>query len=344
MPTLVQPGLPARRVQSAGVCTPGTIATHMPETDPVENGAGGAFVTPLRYPGGKGRLGPWLAQVLRHNRISGGWYVEPYAGGAGAALYLLTQGYVDHIVINDADPVMYAFWRAVTERPAELVSLIRTTPITMATWEAQRAIVDRPKAHTFVEVGFAAFFLNRTNRSGILSAGVIGGKAQAGQWKLDARYNVPDLSARIMKIGSMAKRITVLGIDALDLLTDVAPGFPDKCLVYLDPPYFVKGSLLYRNFYRPEDHAAIASCASQATYPLIVTYDDCPEVRRLYSSLDSAQFSLHYSTHLARPKTSETLFYKNLELPSEPSMTRGYHLVQQVRTKVPSSSHIVLSR
>lgn len=317
----------------------------MPDTVPFEpRAAGGAFITPLRYPGGKGRLGPWLAQVLRHNKISGGWYVEPYAGGAGAALYLLMQGYVDHIVINDADPVIHAFWRSVTEQPERLVELVQETPVTVTTWERQKLIVEAPAGHDLVEVGFAAFFLNRTNRSGILSAGVIGGKSQSGHWKLDARYMKDDLASRISRIGAMSKHITVLGMDALDLLRDVAPGFPDKCLVYLDPPYFVKGSLLYRNHYQPDDHAAIAHCVGQADYPVIVTYDDCSEVRRLYGKLDSVNFSLHYSTtHFGRPKTSEALFYRNLQLPFDPQMTRAYHLDQQVRTKSPMPSQNALS-
>lgn len=300
-------------------------------------------MTPLRYPGGKGRLGPWIAQIMRHNRISGGWYIEPYAGGAGAALFLLTQGYVDHIVINDADPIVHAFWRAATEKNAELLAMIRKTPVSMKTWAKQREVIASPGKYSFVEVGFATFFLNRTNRSGILSAGVIGGKNQDGNFKLDARYNIPDLAARIEMIGSLAKRMTVVGMDALDLLTDVAPGFPKQCLVYLDPPYYVKGSLLYRNHYEHDDHAAIAKCVADASYPLIVTYDDCPEVRALYRSFDSSTFELHYSTHSARPLASEVLFYRNLTLPSEPTMTRSTQLVQQVRTKGPMLSQNVLS-
>lgn len=296
---------------------------------------GGAYATPLRYPGGKGRLGPWLAQVMQHNGIAGGWYVEPYAGGAGAALYLLTQGYVDHVVINDADPVIHAFWKAATERSDELVQKVRATPVTMETWEEQRAIVNSPNGRDTVEVGFAAFFLNRTNRSGILSAGVIGGKAQSGHWKLDARYNVESLCRRIVKVGTLSKQITVLCMDALDLLVDVAPGFPKTCLVYLDPPYYLKGSLLYRNHYRPGDHAAIAHCVATADYPVLITYDDCPEVRSLYRGLKSASFSLHYSTHQARVKTSEALFYRNLELPFEPRMTRGFQFDRPTQTRSP---------
>ncbi|MFC7435540.1 DNA adenine methylase [Hydrogenophaga bisanensis] len=305
--------------------------------------AWGKFTTPLRYPGGKGRLGPWIAEIMRHNRISGGWYIEPYAGGAGAALFLLTQGYVDHIVINDADPIVYAFWKAATERNAELLAKIQKTPVTMETWRRQREVIAAPEKHNLVEVAFATFFLNRTNRSGILSAGVIGGKAQTGDYKLDARYNVADLMYRIKTIGAYKSRMTVLGIDALDLLTDVAPGFPRECLVYLDPPYYVKGSLLYRNHYVHEDHAAIAECVADAAYPLIVTYDDCYEVRQLYSSFESTNFELHYSTHSARPLTSEILFYRNIELPSAPAMTRATHLAQHARTKGAIASQKTLS-
>jgi len=313
-----------------------------PEPRPTET-AGGQFTTPLRYPGGKGRLGPWIAEIMRHNRISGGWYIEPYAGGAGAALFLLTQGYVDHIVINDADPIVHAFWKAATERNAELLAMIEKTPATMDTWHRQREVVAAPGKHNVVEVAFATFFLNRTNRSGILTAGVIGGKAQTGNYKLDARYNVADLMNRIKTIGAYRRRMTVLGIDALDLLTDVAPGFPRECLVYLDPPYYVKGSLLYRNHYGHEDHAAIAERVADATYPLIVTYDDCPEVRRLYRSFDATNFELHYSTHSARPLTSEVLFYKNLQLPSAPAMTRATHLAQHARTNGAMESQKMLS-
>lgn len=301
------------------------------------------FTTPLRYPGGKGRLGPWLASVLRHNGISGGWYVEPYAGGAGAAIYLLVNRFVDHIVINDVDPIVYAFWIAVINHTEALIQKIRSTPITIETWHRQHEVIARATQHDAVDLGFATFFLNRTNRSGILAGGVIGGLNQDGPYKLDARYNVSDLISRIERIGALAKYITVLQMDALDLVRDAAPGFPRKCLVYLDPPYYVKGSQLYRNHYKPDDHAEIAAAVCSAEHPVLITYDDCPEVNSLYSSLDSVRFSLHYSTHSARPKASEVMFYKNLNLPSDPVMTRARQLAQQARTKHPSSSQNVLS-
>lgn len=286
----------------------------------------GYFASPLRYPGGKGRLGPWLASVIEANDLKGGWYVEPYAGGAGAALYLLLQGHVEHIVINDADPLIHAFWRSVVHDSDAFVQTILETPVTLESRERCQAIMANPATHSTLELGFAAFFLNRTSRSGILAGGVIGGKAQSGAYKLDARYQRDDLIARVRAIGALRDRITVVGMDALDLLGDCSRGFPDKTLIYMDPPYYVKGSQLYLHHYQHGDHEAIAHCASVIEHPLLITYDNCPEVRGLYSGMQATEFSLQYSTHLARPLASEVLFFANLKLPTAPQLTRGAQL------------------
>ncbi|MDT3736851.1 MAG: DNA adenine methylase [Denitratisoma sp.] len=303
----------------------------------------GFFASPLRYPGGKGRLGPWLASVIEQNALRGGWYVEPYAGGAGAALYLLLQNYVEHIVINDADPLIHAFWQSVVHHSDEFVQRIREMPVTMETRAACQAMVANPAKHSQTELGFAAFFLNRTSRSGILTGGVIGGKEQAGAYKLDARYQRDDLIARVRAIGAMRERITVVGMDALDMLVDSGPGLPDKTLIYMDPPYYVKGSQLYLHHYQHGDHEAIAHYASLTERPLLITYDNCPEIRELYSGMEATEFSLQYSTHLARPLATEVLFYANLMLPTPPRLTRGAQLTARreasrtAKAEVPST-------
>jgi DNA adenine methylase len=268
-------------------------------------------------------MGPWIAELLRHNNISGGWYVEPYAGGCGAALFLLINGYVDRIIINDADPVIYSFWKAVTEQPDELIAKIKSTRVSMTAWRTQREILTRAMHHSLLDVAFATFFLNRTNRSGILAGGVIGGKSQSGDWKLGARYNKEDLIERIRVIGKLSKRISVYGLDAIDLLDTIEPELPEKSLIYLDPPYFQKGAQLYRNFYDPKDHATIADRVEKLRVPVIVTYDNAKEISMLYESFDQAEFSLRYSTHQARPQATELLIYKNLSLQSAPELTRA---------------------
>jgi DNA adenine methylase len=294
---------------------------------------GGYFASPLRYPGGKGRLGPWLATVLAANKLTGGWYLEPYAGGAGAALYLLFERHVEHIVVNDADPLIYAFWQSVVSDSKAFAALIQETPVTMESRERFTEMIANPAAHSRLDLGFAAFFLNRTSRSGILKGGVIGGKKQDGKYKLDARYSVDDLVQRVRAIGRARSQITVLGMDALEMLLHSAPGLPDPSLIYLDPPYYVKGSQLYRNHYAHADHAAIAHYVSTLTSPVLVTYDDCPEIRSLYEGIKSATFSLQYSTHLSRPQAREVMFYANLEMKDAPALTRGGKLRSRSRRR-----------
>lgn len=280
------------------------------------------FLAPLRYPGGKGRLGPWLAGLLQHNQLTGGWYVEPYAGGAGAALYLLSEGHVEHLVINDADPVVYAFWWAVVNENERLVQMIENTHVTIEEWYRQREVISDHANHDTTEVAFATFFLNRTNRSGILSAGVIGGKEQKGTTKLDARFNKADLCERIRNIGALSTHITVHGLDAIDLLEMINNEVPHRSLTYFDPPYYEKGSQLYRNFYRPEDHALIADSVRNLRRPWLVTYDNCAPIKWLYRNTRGVEFSFHYSTHKARPMATEAMFYDHIELHQQPYMTR----------------------
>lgn len=281
-----------------------------------------SFVTPLRYPGGKGRLGAWLAELIHHNGLQGGLYIEPYAGGAGAAVYLLLNNHIEQIVINDADPVIHAFWWALLNENERLVDLIDCTPVTMDTWHEQQEIIDQPDIEDLTLLGFAAFFLNRTNRSGIIKGGVIGGKNQTGKYKIDARFNKLDLVRRIECLGRLRDRIQLFNVDAMDLITSGAIEINENSLTYLDPPYYKKGSQLYRNHYRPEDHAAIADVVKAIETPWMVTYDNCVEINSLYEGAKGVEFSLHYSTHMARPKTTEALFYGNLHLKSVPTLRR----------------------
>ncbi|MBB3804274.1 DNA adenine methylase [Xanthomonas arboricola] len=286
------------------------------------DGKDGNFYSPLRYPGGKGRMGPWLASLMRANGLEGGCYVEPYAGGAGAALYLLLRGHAKRIVINDADPAIYAFWTTLVGEPDELIRLIWAHAPTMESRAWAQQVLQNIASYTPAEVGFAAFFLNRTSRSGILNGGVIGGKEQAGQYKLDARYNRDRLVARINAIAAHADRIRVYGLDALKLFSKIKSKLPKKTLIYMDPPYYVKGSQLYRNCYEHGDHELVAQAARGLKQPFVITYDDTSEIRQIYKGMKSTLFSLRYSTHLARPLTSEVLFYNNLSLPMPPVLTR----------------------
>ena len=268
-------------------------------------------------------MGPWLACTMRRNRISGGTYMEPYAGGAGAALFLLLGGYVDRIVINDIDPAVHAFWHSVIHEGDAFIKLVRTTPCTMETWVKQREIIRTdPSDLSALELGFDCFFMNRTNRSGIINGGVIGGYDQNQVSNIDARYNVPELVRRIECIRAKRRRIELFNLDAINLLETRGQELDPRSLVYMDPPYFDKGQQLYRNAYEPEDHAKIAQKVLALETPWVVTYDNVPDLRALYDGVDCEEFNITYSTHYARPRATEILFHSGLILPVAPQLSR----------------------
>lgn len=266
------------------------------------------YNTPLRYPGGKGKFAPVVKSIFDFNALSGGHYLEPYAGGAGVALELLYSGYVSDIHINDIDPAIYSFWKSITQNTEDFLKLLHDTPITMEEWYKQKEILNDAENKDFLELGFAAFFLNRTNRSGILKGGVVGGKQQNGNYTLDARFNKENLKKRIERVGVNSLKIHVYNEDALGLIKKVDDFLPENSLVYLDPPYYVKGQGLYRNYYVHEDHVKIKKALKKITSKWIVSYDNCDEIREIYREYSMIDYDLNYSAY-HKVKAKEVMFF-----------------------------------
>lgn len=275
-----------------------------------------AFNTPLRYPGGKGRLTNYVAHLIELNDLQGGGYVEPYAGGAGVAIALLLAGIVQTIHLNDVSRPIYSFWKSVLDYPDQLSRLISDTPVTMEEWNRQRHVLADPESASILELGFSTFFLNRTNRSGIIRGGVIGGKAQGGTWKLDARYNKKDLIGRIQRISKYRDRIQLYSLDAARFIRDTLPNIPARSLVYLDPPYYVKGGGLYEHHYKHADHEEIAELVQETIqHSWIVSYDHHPEICTLYAERRQQTFSLHYSANTRFQGKELMIFSDALDIP-----------------------------
>lgn len=266
--------------------------------------------SPLRYPGGKAPFAPFIAEIMANNGIAGGHYLEPYAGGAGVALHLLFHGHASHIHINDADPAVAAFWISVTQHSDELLALLEATPINIEEWFRWRSVLRGESDASLVEKGFATLFMNRTNRSGILKAGVIGGKNQDGAYKLDARFKKDIVSARIRAIAIRAKNISVYCEDSLHLLNRSNELLPRNSLIYLDPPYYVKGKGLYRNFYKHDDHEAIAKTIQKKNFkfPWVVSYDNAEEICAMYELSKSLSYGLNYTAQ-RRYVGNEVMFF-----------------------------------
>ena len=267
--------------------------------------------SPLRYPGGKGKLAKFMAEVVRANGLSDGRYIEPYAGGAGIAWELLITGVVRRVLVNDISQPVFAFWTSVVSHTDELCQQIRDVPLSVEEWDRQKDIFGRPEEVSTLELGVSCFYLNRTNRSGILNGGLIGGRSQQAKWRMDARFNREGLVRRITKIADCRGRIEVSRKDAVELLRERAGSFGANDLIYLDPPYFMKGRMLYYDAYGPDDHAAVAELLSELDGPRwMVSYDDVEAIRSLYEFAPRLEYTIGYSAR-RQTRGREVMFFSN---------------------------------
>jgi DNA adenine methylase len=268
------------------------------------------FDSPLRYPGGKRKLAGFVRDAVIQNDIQGGTYVEPFAGGASVAFYLLFNEYVNQIMINDIDRSIYSFWYCVLNRTEELCSRIEQTAISMEEWERQKLVQSDKENAELLDLAFSTFFLNRTNRSGIIKGGVIGGKNQAGEWKMDVRFNKGNLVKRIEKISLYRDRISLHCADSIAFVNEILPDIDGHTLIYFDPPYYNQGSALYVNHYTHEDHEELSNYIQQLNCKWMLTYDYTPKIVEMYHDVEKRLLTLSY-TASQKMKGSEMLAFSN---------------------------------
>lgn len=272
--------------------------------------------SPLRYPGGKNKLSAFIAKICIDNKING-HYVEPYSGGAAVALFLLIEGFVERITINDRDRSIYAFWYSVLNKTKELCDLIENSELTISEWKKQKDIQKNKKTADLLTLGFSTFYLNRTNRSGIINGGVMGGIEQNGNYLMNCRFNKKDLIERIKLIAQHKKNIRLYKKDAVKLIDIIQLEAVDENIVfYFDPPYYLKASTLYMNHYEDKNHKKVSEkIIAIRNINWIVSYDNVPEIQKLYSKCKKKEFSFKHTAYESRIGKEIIFFSDNLKQP-----------------------------
>lgn len=274
------------------------------------------YYSPLRYPGGKNKLSAFIAKICVDNNING-HYVEPYSGGASVALFLLLEGFVERITINDRDRSIYAFWHSVLNKTNEFCDMIENAELSIEEWKKQREIQNRKKSVDLLTLGFSTFYLNRTNRSGIINAGVIGGINQSGDYLMDCRFNKIDLIERIKKIANKKKNIRLYKKDAIKLIEKIQNESQNNNVVfYFDPPYYLKASSLYMNHYEDKNHKMVSEkIKAIENIRWIVSYDNVPQIRELYSECKKKEFEFKHTAYEIRDGKEILFFSNNIKRP-----------------------------
>lgn len=265
--------------------------------------------SPLRYPGGKGQIYKMIVSILEKNNLVGCTYIEAFAGGAGIAIRLLFENKVNKVIINDIDKSIYAVWYSILYLTDEFIKKIEDTEITMNEWYKQKEVQKSKNDVSILELGFSTFFLNRTNRSGIIKAGVIGGKNQDGNYKMDCRFNKNKLINLIKEISRNREKIEIYNNDAKEFIDMIKQR--EKTFFFIDPPYFNKGKDLYTNFFNEKDHIELAAFIKNklSKQPLLISYDKCPQIENLYKGYNTKIMLLNYSVQ--NKKKGEELFFSN---------------------------------
>lgn len=269
------------------------------------------FYSPLRYPGGKNKLSAFIAKVCVENNING-HYVEPYSGGASVALFLLLEGFVNKVTINDKDRSIYAFWHSVLNNTEALCEMIENVELTVEEWNRQREVQHNKKSADLLTLGFSTFYMNRTNRSGIINAGPMGGMDQSGNYLIDCRFNKTNLISRIKRIAKEKKNIRLYKKDAIKLIDKIQNESENNNVVfYFDPPYYLKASSLYMNHYEDKNHKIVSDkIKSIQNIRWIVSYDNVPEIRELYSDCAKKEFEFKHTAYEIR-EGKEVLFFSD---------------------------------
>ena len=276
------------------------------------------YYSPLRYPGGKGKLASFMEYMIDQLGHRGGTYIEPFAGGAGIAMELLLRNVVSRIVINDYDKAVCSFWKAILTETDRFVEEIRTVPLTVDEWQKQHEILVTQNDKYSFELGFAAFYMNRTNRSGIIKGGVIGGQEQAKDWKMDVRFKREELVTRIQRIAARKKDIKLYNKDVNSFIKNYVPLYEENALIYFDPPYFRKGQQLYMNFFNYKDHVRIEQeIREHVNCDWIITYDYEPQIEEIYHNYNLRLYDLNYSVSTKRKANELMIFKDGIFIPSD---------------------------
>jgi DNA adenine methylase len=275
-------------------------------------------ISPLRYPGGKTLLSNYIADVMEAHLLIGCTFYEPYVGGASVSLDLFNKGFIANAIWLERDPLIYAFWYSVLRMNEQLCEEIYNLDVSLETWDSYqdyRRAIDPPNdLHELLLFGLAGLFFNRTNFSGILKAGPIGGRNQSSNYGIDCRFKKDRLITQIQNIARYSDRIELHYGDAISFMDNnvrrISSGFN---FVYVDPPYYVQGKELYRYFYNDRQHEDLAFFIRAQNFPWLISYDDHPKIREFYSANEIQPIYLDYKVRTSR--RAQELLISNIEIP-----------------------------
>ena len=285
------------------------------------------LLSPLRYPGSKIRVVDYMSKVLDFNGFRADILVEPFVGGGSVFLNFLANDWAKRVIIGDKDRLIFSFWKTLFGDTRYLINFIRKVNINLREFKYYKQITVNQSEYEEKKLAEACLFLNRTSYSGLLTddVGPIGGKLQKSEYKIDCRFNRKTLIERIEEIAKFKPKVKVLPYDwerTIDYALEKSK--EAKLLFYLDPPFYLKGHLLYRCYFENGEHYELSEKIKSLKFKWILSYDKGPEIRKMYSEFIKKGLAFPYSLNSSarRIETEYFITCKDFQLPPERFLTK----------------------
>jgi len=251
----------------------------------------------FRYPGGKAKLQQKIIPKL--GNIANLEYREPFFGGGSIGIAVLDQRPAS-VWINDFDDGIAALWQSVIYYPALLKEQIRQLKPSVAAFdqiksELSSKVPSCDSADQIANFGLKKLAIHQLSYSGLgtKAGGPLGGKHQRSKYKIDSRWSPNYMCAQIDLIHAKFAGLEVCctSVDFMALIEDTSR----RAIVFLDPPYWEKGSSLYQHAFSDADHQRLADALRVTEHHWVLTYDDCPQIRALYNWATIEVLEVKYS-------------------------------------------------
>lgn len=275
----------------------------------------------IRYPGSKAKLHKAISSVLPESAQMPlmmhklDCYCEPFLGSGVIAWTVLGsigkyRNQSIKVILGDRDLYIARLWQVVRDEPVELNDMIRNATPEVSDFEKFRSLDGAENVDARVSA-LRKIMLHQLSWSGLgFKAGsVLGGKNQRSEFNYLCRWNPSKLTDKVANIHGIMNRFSNLEIYHSDF-EDTLSQVPASGLAYLDPPYYKQGKALYRYHMEDADHVRLANVLQRARYRFVLSYDDHPRIRELYSwaKIDSFEMTpTIQETKTPRRKNNELL-------------------------------------
>lgn len=259
----------------------------------------------FRYPGSKIKLRDKIIDKLRPWLDKGLEYREPFFGTGSVGFSLMAGKPVGRTYwFNDLDYGIMSLWWSVMQRPRELKRLATLFEPSVPAFEEFKVQLQadcrmQRDCDTILN-GFMKLAAHQMSYSGFgeMAGGPIGGQGQdTAKYKIGCRWHPENICKKIDYYSALLLRSNVI-LSCQDFTT-LFNG-PKVAAVYLDPPYFVAGPAAYKHSFSALDHERLADTLKQTHHKWVLSYDDVPEIRELYSWAKIETIDASYS--IVKPK------------------------------------------